>query len=160
MHTVHVSRDINQPHRLVWSALDDFGGIHKFHPLVESSPIVNGIGSGEGAERVCHFKGGGTLHERVVDYTPERKMTVTVLEAGKFPLKAARAELEAVPTDQGVTRTSMTMHFQPKFGPMGWLMAKVLMKKRFERVLTGMLKGLEEHVARQAELSGPLAVDD
>ena len=38
------------------------------------------------------------------------------------------------------------MRFQPKFGPVGWLMAKVMMEREFGRRLGLLIEGIEEHV--------------
>ena len=37
------------------------------------------------------------------------------------------------------------MSFQPKFGPLGWLMEATVMQSQFRRVLSQVLTGLEEH---------------
>ena len=55
MHKVVVQRDIKVPLHKAWEILDDFGGVYRYHPSVESSPIDNGITFGLGAERVCRL---------------------------------------------------------------------------------------------------------
>ena len=71
MHTVTVTRLIHAPKENVWSVLDDFGNISAFHPIVESSPIENGIATGKDASRVCHFYDGGGHRRRCWHSKPQ-----------------------------------------------------------------------------------------
>ena len=91
MHHVQVDRVIDQPVDTVWAALDDFGGVYRYHPLVEKSLISNGISSGLGAERVCHFDDGNSIREEITAYEPGRAYEVEIVDPGKFPLKRAIA---------------------------------------------------------------------
>jgi hypothetical protein len=38
------------------------------------------------------------------------------------------------------------MDFQPKYGPLGWLMAQMIMKKQFANTLNRVLEGLDTHL--------------
>ena len=145
MYTINVTRVIDVPIADAWDAIADFGGIYKFHPLVESSPVTNGVHSGNGAERTCHFKGGNAVNERVRDYEEGVGYNVDITDAGSFPLKKASARLEVQPADGDRTEMSFTMHFTPKFGPLGWLMGKTVMKAQFGSILTTVIEGLETH---------------
>jgi len=40
----------------------------------------------------------------------------------------------------------MTTNFTPKFGPIGWVMAKVMMKSRFRKTFEEVLAGLDSYV--------------
>jgi hypothetical protein len=146
MHHLNVTRTIDIPADRVWEVVDDFGAVYRYHPLVEQSPIRNGIPSGEGAERVCHFGGGNSITERISQYEPGASYTIDIIEPGKFPLKSAAARLSVHPLGPGRTRVGFDMAFQPKFGPVGWLMGKTVMRGQFRKVVGGMLAGLETHL--------------
>lgn len=146
MHTVHVIKTIDVPFERAWAALDDFGGIANFHPRVESSPITNGIASGQGATRACHFYNGDSITETITDYRPEHGYTVELVDMGPFPLKHAVANLDAEPVGANKTKVSFKMQFVPKFGPVGWVMAKLMMKPQFEKILGQVIDGLGQHV--------------
>jgi hypothetical protein len=68
MHTVMVQKTIGVSAVEAWKALDDFGGVEKYHPLVERSPLKGEQRSGEGAMRTCHFHGGGSIEEKITGY--------------------------------------------------------------------------------------------
>ena len=93
MHKVVVERGIGVPVAETWRILDDFGGVHKFHPFVDRSPIDNGVARGLGAERVCHFTNGDQIKERITAYEAGREYTVEIVDPGSFPLRSAAARL-------------------------------------------------------------------
>ncbi len=146
MHHVHVDRVIDRPADAVWAILDDFGSVSRYHPLVETSPITNGIGSGLGAERVCHFDNGDSIREKITAYEPDRGYEVEIVDPGKFPLKRAVARLSVEPLDETRSRVGFDMSFKPKFGPLGWLMGKAVMVGQFSKILGRVLEGLETHL--------------
>ena len=153
MHTVQVTRTVHAPADRVWDAFDDFSAVANFHPLVELSPALNGIERGVGAQRECHFYGGGTIQEVVRESRPGRRQTVEIVETGPFPLKKAIANIELTPRDDA-TDVTFTMNYEPKYGPLGWLMAKTVMGGQFAKTFDRVLKGLDDHL-RTGQLVGP-----
>ena len=146
MHTTTVRRTFEVSADRVWAAFDDFGGIHKFHPMIESSPLTGGQAKGLGCERACHLYGGGVLKERVTHYEAGRRMTVQITDAGPFPIRHAVADIEVVPDGPRASSVTFTMAFEPKFGALGWLMAKVIMVRQFRRLVEQVLDGLATHL--------------
>ncbi len=145
MHEVRVARTIDVPADETWKIIDDFGGIHQYHPLVERSPSKNGVASGLGAERVCHFDNGDAITERITGYEAGREYTVEITDMGKFPLKAAFGTLGVSPAGTGRSTVRFDFRFQPKFGPVGWLMGRTVMRSQFRKILASVLAGLETH---------------
>ncbi len=145
MHEVQVARTIDVPAEEAWKIIDDFGGIYQYHPLVERSPIKNGVASGLGAERVCYFDNGNAITERITGYEAGRELTVEITDPGKFPLKTAIAKLSVRPAGSHRSTVQFGMRFQPKFGPVGWLMGKTVMRSQFRNILGDVLAGLETH---------------
>ncbi len=145
MHEVQVARTIDVPANEAWKIIDDFGGIHQYHPLVERSPIKNGVASGLGAERVCHFDNGDAITERITGYEAGREYTVEITDLGKFPLKAAVGTFGVRPAGKDRSTVRFDFRFQPKFGPIGWLMGKTMMRSQFRKILGDVLAGLETH---------------
>ena len=146
MHTVTTTRLINAPKDKVWAALDDLGNVSNYHPLVETSSITNGVSSGKGAERICNFYDGTSIAERVVDYVPNHSYKLAITDTGSFPLKAAVGQFKVRARDELSTWVSAEIQFEPKFGPLGWVMAQLLMKPQFKRIFNNLLKGLEDHL--------------
>ena len=145
MHEVKVDRVIDVSADEAWAILDDFGAIYRFHPLVERSPIKNGIRSGLGAERVCHFDDGSQITEQIIDYEAGKAFAVEITDPGNFPLKTAIARLAVEPLPDAKSRVSFRMAFKPKFGPLGWVMGKTVMTRQFRKILGQVLAGLEQH---------------
>ena len=145
MHKVVVEREMEVPIDKAWKILDDFGGVHRYHPIVERSPIDNGITSGLGAERICHFDNGDHIKERVTEYASGQEYTVEIIDPGKFPLKTAKARLALSSVDEDRSRVTFEMNFQPKYGPLGWVMGATVMQTQFRKILSAVLAGLETH---------------
>ncbi len=146
MHHVQVNREIDRPAEAVWAILDDFGGVFRYHPLVKKSGITNGIGSGLGAGRVCHFDDGSSIREEITAYEPGREYEFEIVDPGEFPLKRAVARLSVEPLGDARSRVDFDMRFRPKFGPLGWLMGKAVMVGQFRKILGSILEGLETHL--------------
>lgn len=145
MHKVVVKRDLDLPADRTWEILDDFGAVHRYHPLVDRSPIQNGIDSGLGAERVCHFDDGNSIKERITDYEEGRAYTVKIVDTGRFPLRSAVARLSVEPLERDRSRVGFEMSFEPKYGPLGWLMGATVMQSQLRKTLSDVLAGLEAH---------------
>lgn len=146
MHTATVKRTLGTPAPLVWEAFDDFGGIHKFHPMVKSSPIHGTRTTGLGCERVCNFHSGGAITERITRYVPGREMTVQITDTGPFPLKAAEAHIRVDEAGEDDSVVTFSMSFEPKFGPVGWILAQLAMKRQFAKIIGQILDGLDRHL--------------
>lgn len=153
MHTVTVNKTIDVPAQDVWEALDDFGGIYRFHPLIETSPIVNDVPRGEGAKRECTFYSGGSIKERITDYEPGRSYTVDIYDNGPFPLKQSVSTITIEHAGSGRTDVDWKLDFEPKYGPAGDLMAYTVMKRQFRSILDSLIDSLEEYL-RTGKLVG------
>ena len=124
MHNVRTKKQINRSARDVWEVIDDFGGIYRFHPLVETSPVISDKSTGLGAERQCNFYGGGAVKERITGYDKGKSMNIEIYDSGPFPLKKAKANLAVRPISDNRSEVDFEIDFVPKYGPVGWLMAK------------------------------------
>ena len=159
MHRVIVEREIEVPKGEAWSILDDFGAVYRYHPIVEASPIENGIPSGLGAERVCHFDNGDRIKEKITEYEAGEAYTVEIVDTGNFPLKRAVARISLTPVEDSRSRVRFEMSFEPKYGPVGWLMGATVMQTQFKKTLSRVLEGQETHaltgrvVSRSASLA-------
>lgn len=151
MHKVVVERELKVPVHKAWEILDDFGGVYRYHPMVEKSPIDNGIDAGLGAERISHFDNGDRIKERITGYEAGQEYTVEIVDPGRFPLQAAHARLSLRSVNEDRSRVRFEMSFQPKYGPLGWLMGATVMQTRFRKALAEILAGLETH-ARTGKL--------
>ncbi len=144
MHNVTVKKNINHSVEAVWSVLDDFGSAHRYNPAVETSEVIGSKPTGVGAKRECHFYDGSSLKETITEYTPNQGYSFTLSDFS-LPLKyaASRFEVSALGSDN--SQLSITLEFEPKFGPVGWLMAKLMIRPKLTNALQGITKGLDDY---------------
>lgn len=146
MHSVSVTREIDAPIQDVWQVLDDFGGVAKYNPNVEASRVIAGPDTGTGATRECVFVNGGRIEEEIVDYRSETGYTVKFTDMGEFPLRENVVEIRVRSLAESMTAVTITSNFTPKYGPLGWIMAKTMMKSKFRETFEGVLAGLDSYV--------------
>ena len=157
MHNVTVKTQMTHAVEDVWHVLDDFGAIYAFNPAVESSNIIGTKTTGKGARRICNFYDGSSLKETITQYSPNKGFSLELSDFA-LPLKTATAHFRLVPMPNGQSVLSITMAFQPKFGPLGWLMAKLIMRPLLTKALRGLSKGLDDYMrtGRQVGKDGVL----
>ena len=154
MHTVTATRTIDAPVASVWNAIDEFGNVYRFHPKIEHSESINDVATGKGAKRQCDFYDGAVIREEVIESIPEQRQVTDVFDLGSFPLKNMVGRLDLEPIDENRTEVTMTMSFTPKYGPVGWLLAKSMMKSQFSDLTEDILAGLDTHL-QTGEIVGP-----
>jgi ribosome-associated toxin RatA of RatAB toxin-antitoxin module len=144
MSQINVEKTIDAKTDKLWSIIDDFGGVHRFHPQVETSDILNGQDSGIGAERECVFYDGTRVSEVVSDQRDGEYQAVTVI-AGNLPLRNVKAVLSLSQTADGKTKVQATIDYQPKYGVFGKVMNALLIRPKFTKILGHVLETLEVH---------------
>ncbi|MCZ6857013.1 MAG: SRPBCC family protein [Gemmatimonadetes bacterium] len=145
MHTVTVTREMDHDVSDVWKLLDEFGAIARYNPGVESAEIVSAAATGMGAQRICHFYDGTSLKETIVRYEPGRGYSFD-LSNFELPLKQATSHFDLARISNGRSRITVTLEFIPKFGPLGWVMGKVMMRPMLLRALRDLTRGLDDHM--------------
>ncbi len=145
MHSITVKREMNENVEAVWKVLDDYGTVYKYNPGVESSEILSEEKTGLGARRVCHFYDGSSLKETIIKYVPNQGYSF-MLSDFSLPLKRATTHFQLAPQQKDTCLLSVTIEFEPKFGPLGWLMAKLLMRPMLTKALHGLTKGLDDYM--------------
>ncbi len=158
MHRFQVSKEIAHPLGRVWPLLDNFSNTYVFHPIVERSEAVGPATRGAGARRKCTLYDGGQVQEQITKYEPlEHRYKVEVVDHGPFPLRYMEVWIEAV-AEGNNTRVTYRGGFVPKFGPLGWVMGKLVMKGQFEKMMGSLIDGLNTHLStgRMIEKNGSL----
>ncbi len=143
---------VNAAPATVWAALSDYMAIDAIAPEVVKVDALSTNTSGLGAKRRCHFPNGTSLVEEAITWTEGPGYRADMQEMGKIPFKTAQAEIRLTPTSDGKTHVHWSIDFQPKFGPLGWLLGATLMKPQLRTVLTGNLKGLEAFLLGSADV--------
>lgn len=147
MTTVTSSIDVQAPKAEVWAALANLGGIQNFHPGVSKSYYTTNKKEGVGAARICELLPMGKVEEHVLDWQPGRELTLDVIPVEKAPpLKDATGRIELKDQGNGSVRVTMTLQYGLKFGLVGALMDRLLVRPQFTKMVPAVLKGLKRHV--------------
>ena len=126
------------PPSAVWALLDDSATWPSWTAIDEHVPVAGAGPDGLGEER--KFKTGRyTVHERIVERTPERRLTYTLLSG--LPLRDYRAEIDVEPDGEG-TRIRWHTTFHPKIPGTGWAYRRGL-----EKITREFVEGLAEKAA-------------
>jgi hypothetical protein len=139
-----LSRTIQAPADRVWNILADFGGVHLFHPMVESSPVTNGQDTGLGARRRCELSNGTEVNEEITSFNPERRnLGITVLEPAP-PMEAMTGEFTVTPRDDSSCEVLAIMEYSLIGGALGKEEIDGL-QAMMEDVVESVLNGLDNH---------------
>lgn len=144
---LHVEKTIpiNAPIQKVWQVIDDFGGVYKYHPIVEKSPMLSEIATGLGAKRRCEFYDNTSVVEEITDYKPGEYLKVKVSEFS-MPLKSMTGTMRFKSINNATTAVTIELDFVVKGGILGWLMGVLMMRPMMKGMILKVLKSLEYHV--------------
>ncbi|MEE8217889.1 MAG: SRPBCC family protein [Vicinamibacteria bacterium] len=135
---------INAPRETVWRRLADLGGIHVFHPGLSGSHLLGDQPEGIGARRRCELKGGGHLDEEVVEWADQESLALTITGGkGLPPFVRAGGRFTLSDGENGGTVVGLALEYQLRFGWLGSLMDRLMVRREFERTVPAILKGLK-----------------
>lgn len=84
---------IDAPPQVVWNLVKDFDALHRWHPVVKSSPATDG--NNPGSRRTLTLDGGGTVLEELEGYSAEgRKYNYRMKDPGPLPVTNYTSTLE------------------------------------------------------------------
>ncbi len=159
MTTIIREISIDAPVQKVWSILADFGGIYKFNPGVSKSYSTSSTNEGVGATRHCDLLPAGSVEERIIEWHDGRDYKIEIYAGkGTPPFKTAVGHLKVLP-DGSRTKVSMHFHYSLKFGPIGSLMDRLLVKKQFSKAVPGILVGLKHYAETGEMVDGKVRLD-
>ena len=148
MGTFAKTTTVDAPREEVWAVLADIGSISKWSPGVMRSHSTSTETNGEGATRHCEIAGPGgktgTLEERAFEWREGEGFKIDIYESN-LPLKSNVVTFSLEDAGSG-TRVSVSPNYVLKFGPIGVLMDKMMVKRQFEQGMEGLLAGLKYHV--------------
>lgn len=158
-----ISRTITSPLKATWAAMaEDFGGIYKYHPRVKHSPLISSTTLGLGTARRCEFVDGSKVDEEIVGWDKEKELRIALTNAA-MPLTDISATIRFRAIDEHSCTVSFTMMYTPKFGPLGWVMDRLMLRPMMRKILQQVLDGLDRHLATgeiihpPGKHSGPVA---
>jgi len=136
---------VRAPLARVWETLADVGTIAEWHPGVEHSPVLSTNPTGLGAARRVELYDGTSAVEEVTSLDEGRSLTVSMSDH-TMPLSRGAATFEVEADGDDRTRVTMTMDYEMKYGPLGWLMNAMLLRPIISKLLVSVLSGLDHHL--------------
>jgi len=132
----------------VWAVLSDLEAVQHYNPTVVSAAIKGGRRTGLGAERICELRPKGRVRERVTHWEEGRAVGLEVAESD-WPIRFMRWVTRVEPTDDG-SLVTQKLEYAMKFGPLGWLLDRLVMKRKLSATLDDLFARLTEHAAGRA----------
>lgn len=134
---------INASKERVWEVLGDFGGVSKWAPTVVKSISTTTANEDIGCERECEIPGFGNVSERVTEWEEGTHLKFVV--EGLGPMKSMLNEFSIKPDGED-TLATMTVNFQMKFGLIGALMERLMVRRKISKQVQITLAGLKHHI--------------
>jgi len=125
--------EINAPIEKVWGILIDLEQVGNYNPLVESVKYISDKKIGVGASRRCEFKPKGYAKERVTGVRELASVSMEMFES-EWPLQHMRWT-NHLATQNGHTVVTTITDYKMKFGLVGSLLDKLVMKSKFNKIL-------------------------
>ena len=145
MTTIHHEIEVSSPPERVWAVLSDLEAVQHYNPTVRTAAVRGGRRTGVGAERVCDLHPRGRVVERVTHWDERRAVGLEVAESD-WPIRFMRWVTRIEPRGSGSLITQ-DLEYALKFGPLGWLLDKLVMRRK----LSATLDDLFARLAKWAE---------
>lgn len=139
---------IHAPPAAIWAVLADFGNVHQWAPTVKRAHLTSKAKSGIGCARNCTIGGMGHTDEVVTEWENEKALSYTVSAMG--PMAEGLSSWRLSPSSGG-TKVTTSVGYRLRWGPVGRLMHKVMMRRMLKKTLEATQEGLK----RRVERSGP-----
>jgi ligand-binding SRPBCC domain-containing protein len=145
MTTIRHEIRANCPPERVWALLSDLEAVERYNPGVRAASIQGTQKSGVGAKRACELLPKGRVVERVTQWEDRRALGLEVAESD-WPIHFMRWVTRLEPSGEA-TRITQDLEYRVKFGPLGWLLDTLVMKRK----LTSTLNTVFAELVKQAE---------
>jgi len=147
---------INAPSNKVWQVLSDFNDVYTWAPTVTHSSALDEKNNQIGAGRHCKIEGFGAIDEVLTQWQENEGFTYTISDLGPLTQGVSRWTLAA----EGQNKSSIKVEFayDLRFGIMGKLLHKMVMRRKLETGLPDTLKALKERV-ESGKLVRPLLTE-
>lgn len=154
MTTIHHEILAACPPERVWALLADLEAVQHYNPGVRHAAIEGALHTGVGARRSCELLPKGRVVERVTHWEDGRAVGPE-LESHDWPIDFMRWVTRVEPHGGG-TRITQSLEYQVKFGPFGWLLDRLVMKRKLSATLDGVFASLARHAEGSATDEKPI----
>lgn len=147
MPTIHNTLELHAPPETVFDLMADYERYPEWVAIVEEARLVSGdrIEAGAEYEEVSHLgPKRSTSQWRVTEFDPPHRQ----VHEGMLPFGPVTLTIEIRPNGDGGTILDHTVEVTafPRFRPVGWLIERLVLVRRFERDMTESLAAFTELV--------------
>ena len=128
------------PPERVWALLADLEAVQQYNPGVRRAAIDGPQRTGVGARRSCDLLPRGRVVERVTHWEDGRALGLEVA-ASDWPIHFMHW-VTRIEAQGGGTRITQTLEYEVKFGPLGWILDRVVMKRKLVATLDAVFASL------------------
>jgi hypothetical protein len=147
-HEVHAAC----PPERIWALLADLEAVERYNPGVKRAAVEGTQASGVGARRSCDLVPKGRVVERVTHWEEGRAVGLEVVESD-WPIHFMRWVTRIEPSGGG-TRITQLLEYAVKFGPLGLLLDRLVMKRKLTTALDEVFASLVRHAEGKSESNG------
>ncbi len=144
MSVVEKTQVVNGPIDKAWAAISKMGAVEDWHPNVAHATVLSEHDTGIGASRRVEFHDGRSVVETVIEESERQFTTVEMTEAPM--MKRALVTIRTAERSPDTTDVTFSIDYGLQFGPVGWLLDAVMMRRMFGKVFGVALDGLSYHL--------------
>lgn len=142
--TIHHQIAINATPEQVWLVLADLDRLADYDPVVTKSVVIGQTHEGLGARRRCDARQGRFFVEDVTVWEPPHKLQFAIVECN-LPTTGLSHGYVLELTAAGTT-VSETLAYDIRFGVVGRVLDRVIVRGKTEQGIRGFLAGLKATV--------------
>jgi len=144
MSIVQETRVVNGSIEKAWAAISKMGAVEEWHPNVAKVEVLTEHDSGIGASRRVTFHDGNGSVETVVKESEQKFSTVEMTEMQMMKNAFITISIKEISDEK--TEVTFLIDYGTTMGPIGWLMARLMMNRILRKVFVIALAGLSYHL--------------
>ena len=140
---------VNASMQELWSVLSNLEELDQYDPTVKKSTITSTHRTGLGAARKVLMRDGKNwFEEKVTEFEPGKALCYQLTDCS-FPIHGLRHSYRFKPAPNG-TEVEQVMEYTVKFGLLGKLMDRLMIRKQTSAGIQKFFAGLKAHVEHNA----------
>lgn len=144
MTTLHNEITVNASIEKVWDILSNLEALDKYDPTVKKSALISSEKSGVGAKRKVNMKDGKNwFEEKITAWKPNETLTYQLTDCS-FPINGLKHSYSFQKTGNQ-TRVIQVMEYKVKFGLLGKLLDRLMIRKQTDNGIKKFFAGLKNY---------------
>ncbi len=138
----------------VWDVLKEFGSVSEWAPTVTKSYYLDAQTFGVGTGRHCDIEGFGGIDEVVTEWQEGVGFVYSVTPLG--PLDNVNSSWQLTRISDRDTRLQVILSYDLRFGILGKILHKLVMRRKLEQSLPDTLAAFKERLTKVSSVA-PIA---